>query len=70
MSSFSEYGDFGTEVVLVVVVVVVLVVFVDVVDEAASASCMLGTTASEKIRMTTRSDRDFMKTLEAASRRY
>jgi hypothetical protein len=62
ISSFSEYGDFGAEAVLVVDVVVE--------TEAASASCMLGTTVSERIRMKTRSDRDFMKTLEAASRRY
>jgi hypothetical protein len=73
MSSFSEYGDFGAGVALVVVVEVVEVevVEVEVVEiEAASASCMLGTTDSERIRIKTRSDRDFIKTLEAASLRY
>lgn len=64
MSTFSEYGELGAVDVLVVVV------DEEVVVDAASASCKLGTTARERIRITTRRDRDFMKTLEAASLRY
>jgi hypothetical protein len=39
-------------------------------EEAASASCKPGTIAKERTRMKTRNDRDFMKTLQAASLRY
>jgi len=57
-------------VLVVVVVVVEVVVDEDEETDAASASCRLGMTASERMRIKTRQDRDFMKTLQAASLRY
>jgi len=66
MTSFSEYGDLGT-----VEVVVVLEDEEEEDDwEAARASCMLGSNASEMISAKISNDRDFMKTLQAANLRY
>ena len=70
MSSLWEYGPVGVAEVELVVDVVVEDEVVDVVVDAARASCMLGTIASERTNMRTRRDRDFMKTLQAHSIRY
>jgi len=67
MTAFSEYGVLGAaEVVLVEVVEE----DEDEELEAPSASCKLGSNASEMIRMKTSNDRDFMKTLQADNLRY